>query len=226
MSLQINKCDPELGLKIHNFLLQKGVETPGVRNISETNDEIKIKSIAGHFSDIMQILGLDLKNDSLRETPQRVAKMYIHEFFWGLKPENFPICTLIENAMHYDEMIVEKDILLMSNCEHHFVPIEGKAHVAYIPKDKIIGLSKINRVVEYFARRPQVQERISEQIYHALSYILETKDVAVVIEAAHSCVKMRGVEDCGSLTVTAKLGGYFRERPETRAEFMALIRKG
>lgn len=224
MSLQMNKCDPELGLKIHNYLLQKGVETPGVRNFSEIADSLKIKTIAENFSNIMQVLGLDLKNDSLINTPYRVAKMFVNEVFWGLKPENFPICTVIENAMHYDEMVVEKDILLISNCEHHFVPIEGKVHVAYIPKDKIIGLSKINRVVEYFARRPQVQERISEQIYYALSCILETRSVAVVIQAAHSCVKMRGVEDCGSLTVTAKLGGYFRERPETRAEFMALIR--
>jgi GTP cyclohydrolase I len=173
----------------------------------------------------METLGLDLSDDSLEETPKRVAKMYVNEIFWGLKPENFPKCTVIENKMGYDEMVIEKDITLMSNCEHHFVTIDGKAHVAYIPKGKVLGLSKLNRIVEYFARRPQVQERIAEQVYHALAFILGTEDIAVVIEGVHYCVKSRGVEDHGSYTYTAKLGGCFRSEPEARAEFMSLIKK-
>lgn len=224
MSLQTEKCDPILGNKIHSYLIEKGVQTPLLEDRVKESNEIKIGIITENVKAIMSALGLDLTNDSLSDTPLRVAKMYINEIFWGLKPENFPKCTLIENKMQYDEMVVEKNILVMSNCEHHLVPIEGKAHVAYIPNKKIIGLSKMNRVVEYFSRRPQVQERLTEQVYHALSYILETDNVAVVIDASHSCVKMRGVEDYSSLTVTAKLGGYFKERSKTRAEFMSLIR--
>ena len=142
-----------------------------------------------------------------------------------MKPENFPKCTVIDNKMGYDEMVIEKDITVMSNCEHHFVTIDGKAHIAYIPKGKVLGLSKMNRIVEYFARRPQVQERIAEQVYHALSFILGTEDVAVVIEGTHYCVKSRGVEDHNSYTLTAKLGGCFKTEPDCRAEFMSLIKK-
>lgn len=225
MSLNKSKCDPELGLRIEEYLTIKGVHTPTVEDALGVKEETKIKKIEKHFTEIMEVLGLDLKDDSLTDTPKRVAKMYVNEIFWGLKPENFPKCTVIENKMGYDEMVIEKDITLMSNCEHHFVTIDGKAHVAYIPKKHVLGLSKMNRIVEYFARRPQVQERIAEQIYHALSFILCTEDVAVVIEGVHYCVKSRGVEDHSSYTMTAKLGGCFKNEPECRAEFMALIKK-
>jgi GTP cyclohydrolase I len=225
MSLQRNKCDADLGYKIEEYLKSKGVHTP--INIEKllVKDESKIKRIEKHFGAIMDILGLDRTDDSLEETPKRVAKMYVNEIFWGLRPENFPKCTVIDNKMGYDEMVVEKDITMMSNCEHHFVTIDGKAHIAYIPKGKVLGLSKLNRIVEYFSRRPQVQERIAEQVYHALCFILDTEDVAVVIEGVHYCVKSRGVEDHSSSTLTAKLGGCFRTEPEARAEFMALIRR-
>lgn len=225
MSLQKGKTDPVLGLKVEEYLKSKGVHTPTIAEALDQKDEQKIKKIEKHFASIMDILGLDRQDDSLEETPMRVSKMYVNEIFWGLKPENFPKCTVIENKMGNDEMVIEKDITLMSNCEHHFVTIDGKAHVAYIPKKKVLGLSKMNRIVEYFARRPQVQERIAEQVYHALSFILETEDVAVVIEGVHYCVKSRGVEDHSSYTMTAKLGGCFKSEPDCRAEFMSLIRK-
>ena len=224
MSLQKTKCDAELGYKIEEYLREKGVNTPTVLDSLLKKDEFKIKRIEKHFDAIMPTLGLDLGDDSLMDTPKRVAKMYVNEIFWGLRPENFPKCTVIENKMGYDEMVIEKDITMMSNCEHHFVTIDGKAHVAYIPKGKVLGLSKLNRIVEYFSRRPQVQERIAEQVYHALVYILGTEDVAVVIEGVHYCVKSRGVEDHSSSTLTAKLGGCFRSEPDCRAEFMSLIK--
>lgn len=224
MSLQKGKCDPELGYKVEEHLRSKGVHTPTVTDSLLKKDEYKIKRVEKYFTSIMETLGLDLTDDSLIDTPKRVAKMYVNEIFWGLKPENFPKCTVIENKMGYDEMVIEKDITLMSNCEHHFVTIDGKAHVAYIPKGKVLGLSKLNRIVEYFARRPQVQERIAEQIYHSLAYILGTEDIAVVIEGVHYCVKSRGVEDHSSYTYTAKLGGCFKTEPECRAEFMSLIK--
>jgi len=225
MSLQVGKTDPELGYKIEEYLREKGVHTPTIIDKLNVKEKSKINKIEKHFAAIMDILGLDREDDSLTDTPLRVAKMYVNEIFWGLKPENFPKCTVIENKMGYDEMVIEKDITLMSNCEHHFVTIDGKAHVAYIPKGKVLGLSKLNRIVEYFARRPQVQERIAEQIYHALVFILGTEDIAVVIEGTHYCVKSRGVEDHSSYTYTAKLGGCFRSEPEARAEFMTLIKK-
>jgi GTP cyclohydrolase I len=225
MSLQKNKCDAELGYKIEEFLREKGVHTPTLIDPLLKKDEYKIKKIEKYFTTVMETLGLDLTDDSLMDTPKRVAKMYVNEIFWGLKPENFPKCTVIQNKMSYDEMVVERDITMMSNCEHHFVTIDGKAHIAYIPKDKVLGLSKLNRIVEYFSRRPQVQERIAEQVYWALVYILGTEDVAVVIDGVHYCVKSRGVEDHSSSTITAKLGGCFRNEPEARAEFMSLIKK-
>ena len=216
MSLQKTKCDAELGYKIEEYLREKGVNTPTVLDSLLKKDEFKIKRIEKHFDAIMTTLGLDLGDDSLMDTPKRVAKMYVNEIFWGLRPENFPKCTVIENKMGYDEMVIEKDITMMT--------IDGKAHVAYIPKGKVLGLSKLNRIVEYFSRRPQVQERIAEQVYHALVYILGTEDVAVVIEGVHYCVKSRGVEDHSSSTLTAKLGGCFRSEPDCRAEFMSLIK--
>jgi len=225
MSLQKNKCDAELGATVEQYLRSKGVHTPTIESALNVESNIKIQSIEQNFTQIMLLLGLDLNDDSLMDTPKRVAKMFVNEIYWGLQTDNFPKCTVIDNKMGYDEMVIEKDITLMTNCEHHFVVIDAKAHVAYIPKNKVLGLSKLNRIVEYFARRPQVQERIAEQIYHALSFILGTDDVAVVIEGVHYCVKSRGVEDHNSFTLTAKLGGCFKSEPDCRAEFMSLIKK-
>tara|TARA_S200000501_G_scaffold83288_1_gene75431 strand:+ start:525 stop:1127 length:603 start_codon:yes stop_codon:yes gene_type:complete len=199
-----------------------GVETPVIDTGIERKD--KIDQIEGHFADIMEILGLDLADDSLMDTPKRVAKMYVNEIFWGLDYEAFPKCTAVDNKMKYDEMVIERNINVQSNCEHHFVVIDGLATVAYIPNEKVLGLSKLNRVVEYFAKRPQIQERLTEQVYYALQYILETDNIAVVVDAQHYCVKSRGVEDTGSSTITTKLGGCFKHDPQARAEFMAIIK--
>lgn len=217
--LNKNKTDSELGLKVENYLKKLGIDTPTIE--TGYSDEEKRKLITEKFSEIMTILGLDLTDDSLIDTPRRVAKMYVDEIFYGLKPENFPKATVIDNKMKYDEMVIEKNINVQSNCEHHFVIIDGKAAVAYIPKNKVLGLSKLNRIVEYFAKRPQVQERLTEQVYHALCCILETEDVAVIIKATHYCVKSRGVEDTNSETITSKVGGVFKSS-EARSEFLKL----
>jgi GTP cyclohydrolase I len=223
MSFNKTKTDPELGRKVHEHLVAMGVETPTFKT-SLTAKE-KIDEIERGFKHIMLVLGLDTDDDSLCETPNRVAKMYVNEIFWGLDPEAFPKCTTVDNKMKYDEMVIERNVNVQSNCEHHFVVIDGKATVAYIPKSKVLGLSKINRVVEYFSKRPQIQERLTEQIYHALQFILETDDIAVVIDAQHYCVKSRGVEDVGSSTITSKLGGDFKTDLALRAEFMNLVNK-
>jgi len=221
MSFNKVKCDPELGLKVHQHLVKCGVETPTIANKLSRTDKIDI--IENKFQDIMYTLGLDLSDDSLAETPKRVAKMYVQEIFWGLDYEAFPKCTTVENKMKYDEMVVERNINVQSNCEHHFVIIDGVATVAYIPNEKVLGLSKINRVVEYFSKRPQIQERLTEQVYHALQYILDTDNIAVVIHASHYCVRSRGVEDTGSSTITSKLGGAFKSDAALRAEFMRMV---
>jgi GTP cyclohydrolase I len=222
MSYNKTKTDPELGLAVHNHLVQCGVETPIIKeNDLERKDKIDI--IEGAFAVIMKTMGLDLTDDSLMDTPKRVAKMYVNEIFWGLDYEAFPKCTTVDNKMKYDEMVVERNVNVQSNCEHHFVVIDGVATVGYIPKQKVLGLSKINRIVEYFSKRPQIQERLTEQVYHALQFILETDDVAVVIDAQHYCVKSRGVEDVGSSTVTSKLGGCFKSDPAVRTEFMNIV---
>ena len=223
MSFNKTKTDPILGQKVHGHLVAMGVETPTFAHVLTAKE--KIKEIENSFKHIMLVLGLDLDDDSLCETPNRVAKMYVNEIFWGLDPDAFPKCTTVDNKMKYDEMVIERNINVQSNCEHHFVVIDGKATVAYIPKQKVLGLSKINRVVEYFSKRPQIQERLTEQIYHALQYILETDDIAVVIDAQHYCVKSRGVEDVGSSTITSKLGGDFKNDLALRAEFMNLVNK-
>ncbi|MCS7030100.1 MAG: GTP cyclohydrolase I FolE [Gloeomargarita sp. SKYG116] len=215
------KTDPELGRRVAQFLIEKGVATPQVE--TGLDDTQKRTLIAWHFARIMEALGLDLRDDSLAETPKRVAQMYVDEIFYGLDWRNFPKCTTVENKMGYSSMVVERNINVQSNCEHHFVIIDGRAHVAYIPKRKVLGLSKINRIVEYFAKRPQIQERLTEQIFYALSYILETEDIAVVIQAKHYCVKSRGVEDVNSDTVTSKLGGVFLQNTATRSEFMRVV---
>lgn len=228
MSFNKTKCDPELGRQIQLHLLAHGVQTPmEFLNADEELDrKSKIETIERHFKAIMETLGLDLTDDSLMETPKRVAKMYVNEVFWGLDYEAFPKCTTVQNKMKYDAMVVERNVSVQSNCEHHFVVIDGLATVAYIPNVKVLGLSKINRIVEYFSKRPQIQERLTEQTYHALQYILGTDDVAVMIEAQHFCVKSRGVEDVGSSTVTSRLGGRFMTDPATRAEFYQMARQG
>lgn len=225
MSYNKTKCDPELGQKIHQHLVAAGVETP-MRDGKVLDRKDQIAEIEKHFNEIMHIMGLDLSDDSLIETPKRVAKMYVNEIFWGLDYDSFPKCTAVDNKMKYDEMVVERNVNVQSNCEHHFVIIDGLATVAYIPNQKVLGLSKINRVVEYFSKRPQIQERLTEQIYHALQYILDTDNIAVVVNAQHFCVKSRGVEDTGSSTITSKLGGVFKTDNNVRTEFMKFVPLG
>ena len=217
------KTDEQLGLKVKQFLIDKGVETPMVDN-GLTDDE-KIAEIKDKFTDIMNALGLDLQDDSLIDTPSRVAKMYVHEIFFGLDYKHFPKATTVDNKMKYDEMVIERNINVQSNCEHHFVIIDGSCHISYIPKNKVLGLSKLNRIVQFFSKRPQIQERLTEQIYYALSYILDTEDIGVIIEAAHYCVKSRGIQDVNSDTVTSKMGGCFKTDPEARKEFLSIVNK-
>jgi GTP cyclohydrolase I len=224
MSYNKTKTDPELGQKVHEHLVKMGVETPIKKRNLDRKEQIDI--IEGNFAEIMRALGLDLTDDSLIETPKRVAKMYVNEIFWGLDYDAFPKCTTVDNKMKYNEMVVERNVNVQSNCEHHFVIIDGTATVAYVPKNKVLGLSKINRIVEYFSKRPQIQERLTEQIFHTLQFILDTEDVAVMIDAQHYCVKSRGVEDTGSSTVTTRLGGGFKTDPEVRNEFYQIARAG
>jgi len=222
MSFDKTKADPALGQKVHQHLVSVGVETPVIDNGFSRKE--KIQKIEDNFDEIITTLGLDSKDDSIKDTPKRVAKMYVNEIFWGLDYASFPKITVVENKMQYNEMIVEKGISVQSFCEHHFVNIDGLATVAYIPKNKVLGISKMNRIVEYFSRRPQIQERLTEQIYHALSFILDTENVALTIDAKHFCVKSRGVEDTECSTVTSRLGGSFKAQPEVRAEFLALLK--
>lgn len=183
-------------------------ETPMKQN--NLTDELKKAIIEKKFKEIMEALGLDLDDDSLKETPKRVAKMYVEEIFYGLNYSNFPKLTVIENKMKYDEMVTEFSITVNSTCEHHFIPIIGVAHISYIPKNKVIGLSKMNRVVDFYSRRPQVQERLTVQIAEKLKEVLDTDDVAVVIDAVHTCVKTRGIKDALSYTRTSSLSGNYR----------------
>jgi GTP cyclohydrolase I len=188
----------------------------------EMDDKLKIELIQKHFSEIMHILGLDLSDDSLKGTPYRVAKMFVKEQFKGLDPKNKPKPTLFENNFQYREMLVEKDIHFFSTCEHHFVPIYGKAHVAYISNGKVIGLSKLNRIVDYYSKRPQVQERLTVEIANELKEVLGTEDVAVIMDARHLCVASRGIKDTSSATVTASYSGKFNDM-QTRAELFKYI---
>ena len=223
MSYNKTKTDPELGLQVHEYLVKMGVETPMDSNYTNIDRKEKIDIIEKSMTIIMKTLGLDLTDDSLIETPKRVAKMYVNETMWGLDYEAFPKCTTVDNKMKYDEMVVERNITVQSLCEHHILPIVGKATIAYVPKNKVLGLSKMPRIVEYFSRRPQIQERLTEQIFHALQFILETEDIAIVIDATHLCVSSRGVEDNSASTITSKLGGGFKTDPAARAEFMRLV---
>lgn len=197
-------------------------ETPLRPDAFEKSEEEKMAIIEKHFRAIMDTLGLDLTDDSLKGTPKRVAKMYVQEIFSGLDPANKPKVALFENKYQYNQMLLEKDITFYSNCEHHFVPIFGKAHVAYISNGKVIGLSKLNRIVQYFAKRPQVQERMTMQIARELQKILQTEDVAVIIDAKHLCVSSRGVQDYNSATVTSFYGGKF-ENEAARQELFKYI---
>lgn len=199
-----------------------GIETPLLSGAFDITNEEKKRRIELHFKEIMETLGLDLSDDSLKGTPKRVAKMFVDEIFNGLDPANKPKVALFDNKFSYNQMLVEKNISFYSNCEHHFVPIFGKAHLAYISSGKVIGLSKLNRIVDYFARRPQVQERLTMQIARELQTILNTKDVAVLIDAKHLCVSSRGVKDSSSATVTSFYGGKFAEE-NTRSEFLKYI---
>lgn len=202
--------------------IMTSVDTPMKEDAFVLKDDAKIELIEEHFREIMNILGLDLTDDSLRGTPHRVAKMYVKEIFSGLNPANKPKIALFENKYKYNEMLVERNITMISNCEHHFVPIVGVAHVAYISNGSVIGLSKINRIVRYFAKRPQVQERLTVQIANELKEVLNTNDVAVVIDAQHLCVSSRGVEDRSSSTVTAHYSGKFQQEA-TKEEFLKYI---
>lgn len=192
--------------------LYTGILTPMKKNAFELSDEEKKDKIEQLFSEIMDVMGLDLTDDSLKGTPKRVAKMYIEEIFSGLNPKNKPNIALFDNKYQYKQMLVEKNITFYSNCEHHFVPIIGKAHIAYISSGKVIGLSKLNRIVQYFAKRPQVQERMTNQIAEELKIILNTEDIAVIIDAKHLCVSSRGIKDDTSTTVTSYFGGKFNKQ--------------
>ena len=204
--------------RVRQVLIDRGLETPLTQQTLSAEE--KYQKIKASMTDVVQTLGLDLTDDSLAETPHRIAKMYVYEVFSGLDYENFPSMSLIDNKMKVDEMVKVSDIDLTSTCEHHFITIDGSARVAYIPSEKIIGLSKINRLVRFFAQRPQVQERLTQQILIALQTLLETENVAVSIEATHYCVKSRGVMDVNSKTSTTALGGVFKSNIHTRAEFL------
>lgn len=219
------RTDLTLGLQVQEHLRSLGIETPMRDDIIADTPALKPEvreAIEHNFANIMRLLGLDLTDDSLEDTPKRVAKMYLDEIFKGLDYSNFPSCMEVDNKMNYTGMVVQKDITVHSVCEHHFVTIYGKAKVAYIPKDAVIGLSKLNRIVDFFSRRPQVQERLVTQIWHTLSFLLNTEDVAVTITAEHYCVKSRGVQDDNSVMVTPMLGGAFLTDSAVRAEYMAL----
>ncbi len=203
--------------------ISTSVDTPLRPDAFELDDKTKISLIADHFEQIMHILGLDLTDDSLQGTPRRVAKMYVKEIFSGLNPENKPDVKTFANHYNYKEMLVEKDITFYSQCEHHFVPIIGKAHVAYISSGRVVGLSKLNRIVQYYARRPQVQERMTRQIAEELKKSLKTEDVAVILAADHLCVASRGVQDTGSRTITADYCGRFESNPKMKEEFLKYL---
>ena len=215
----MNKNEAEI---IGDNHISSNIETPLVSNAFQNSDEQKIEVIQYHFGKIMEELGLDLNDDSLSGSPYRVAKMYVKELFYGLNPKNKPKMSVFENKYGYNKMLVEKNIAVDSCCEHHFLPITGFAHVAYIPKDKVIGLSKLNRVVDYYAHRPQVQERLSVQILKDLQEKLETEDVIVMISAKHLCVSSRGIKDKNSLTTTIEFGGCF-ENESARQDFFRII---
>jgi len=217
MNITIDDID-EMG----DLHVSTSIETPLRPDAFELDDDTKIELIEERFREIMEIMGLDLNDDSLSGTPHRVAKMYVKEIFSGLNPANRPDIKLFENKYQYKEMLVEKDITFYSNCEHHFVPIMGRVQVAYISNGKVIGLSKLNRIVQFYAKRPQVQERLTMQIANEIKRVLQTDDVAVIIDASHLCVSSRGVQDVNSRTVTAEYTGKFKNEA-TKNEFLKYI---
>ena len=216
------KSDSDLGKKVHEHLVSIVLETPMTDKVNISMDS-KISIIKEKFTSIMDILGLDLTDDSLIDTPSRVAKMYVKEIFYGLDYSNFPKCTAIQNKFKNNRsFLLEKNINVQSNCEHHFVVIDGLATVAYIPDTLLLGISKLNRIVQFFAKRPQVQERLTEQIRATIQFITKTEDVAVLIDAKHYCVKSRGIQDQNSSTVTLSVGGRFADEDSTlRQEFLS-----
>lgn len=218
----MDKNDPILGEQVRQHLIKVGLETPMNYELVKKNEKSKIGKIAKHFTSIMEELGLDLTDDSLMDTPNRVAKMYVREIFFGLNYDNFPKCTRIENKMgQTSSFVLERNVNVQSNCEHHFVIIDGKATVAYIPKTTILGLSKLNRIVQFFAKRPQVQERLTEQVAETIAFITGSQDVAVYIEGVHYCVKSRGIQDTSSSTMTLATRGAFSEiNSDLRREFL------
>ena len=214
------KTDRKLGYEIKKYLIKKGVETPTVK-VNLTSEE-KIELIRDNMKTIIEVLGLDTEDDSISGTAERVARMYVNELCYSLDYSKFPACTVFENKMSYNQMVLQKDITFYSMCEHHFVNFNGLAQVGYIPNGNVIGLSKLNRIVNFFARRPQVQERLNEQIFYALEYILHTSDIAVLMQGEHLCVKSRGVGDINSEMTTSKLGGGFYDIDKLRNEFLTL----
>ena len=214
------KTDRKLGYEVKKYLIKKGVETPNVE-VKLTSEE-KIELIADNMTTIIEVLGLDTRDDSIKGTADRVAKMYVDELCAGLDYNKFPAVTVFDNKMGYNQMVLQKDITFHSMCEHHFVNFHGLAQVGYIPNGKVVGLSKLNRIVNFFARRPQVQERLNEQIFYALEYILGTSDIAVLMQAEHLCVKSRGIHDQNSGMTTSKLGGGFYDIDKLRNEFLTL----
>lgn len=216
-------CDKHLHDEMGDDHMSANLETPLRADAFELSAEEKVEKIEADFRKIMETLGLDLTDDSLKGTPKRVAKMFVKEIFGGLLPERKPGMSTFENKYNYNEMLVEKDIVVYSTCEHHFLPIVGRAHVGYISKGKVIGLSKMNRIVEYYAKRPQVQERLTMQIVKAMQEALGTDDVACIIDAKHLCVNSRGIKDIESSTVTAEYGGAFKDNEQLRKEFISYI---
>lgn len=216
-------CDKHLHDEIGDDHMSANLETPLRNDAFELSVEEKVEMIEADFRHIMETLGLDLTDDSLKGTPKRVAKMFVKEIFGGLLPERKPGMSTFDNKYNYNQMLVEKDIVVYSTCEHHFLPIVGRAHVGYISKGRVIGLSKMNRIVEYYAKRPQVQERLTMQIVKAMQEALGTDDVACIIDAKHLCVNSRGIKDIESSTVTAEFGGEFKENEQLRKEFISYI---
>ena len=216
-------CDKHLHDEIGDDHMSANLETPLRDDAFELSAEEKVAMIESDFRHIMETLGLDLTDDSLKGTPKRVAKMFVKEIFGGLLPERKPGMSTFENKYNYNQMLVEKDIVVYSTCEHHFLPIVGRAHVGYISKGKVIGLSKMNRIVEYYAKRPQVQERLTMQVVKAMQEALGTDDVACIIDAKHLCVNSRGIKDIESSTVTAEFGGAFKDNEQLRKEFISYI---
>ena len=219
--VDVTKTDRELGKEIQDLLVFKKINTPwtGV-DLPYTE---QLSAVEKHMEEVLKLIGFDLQDDSMKETPKRVAKMLVLDKFWGLYPQNFPKVMLIENKMGYDNMLIERDIPVISCCEHHLESIMGKACVAYIPGEKVIGLSKLNRVVEYFSHRPQVQERLTQQILCSLQYVLKTENVAVSITATHNCVQCSGVGHVGCSTTTNCFGGVFIKSGEARNELLKFL---